>query len=1074
MTQILANLDMTARAVLFIFTLAAAITYSNGFSYVNGSGVSTCKLGGAKTDPDLFGFSLTAHTLVDGSKVLLVGAPKAKIGTNREGTVYSCKLGANLDCDCTQLNVGEPAGILSVVSNDPQTIPGTVFAYDTLADFETAKNGSLMGFSVTSNEEAGHAAACAPLHLVDSLAYGSCVGLTQDLNQTLFRAYLSFGTKGIFASGSSVKLRKDSSNTYRIIAGAPLSNRDTNKLSIGSVDQIKYTDTAFDFDSLQSGLEGNLNELKTGSISSYVGYTIDYGYFSEPSSTASQKDVIASAPRYNNHKGAVFGFTEATSSPESFGTLTPLLLAQGDNIGSYFGYSMLVVNFDSTDECDDLIVGSPLQSTLSPLSPDRGQITVFRGEASGGLCSLSPVGIYRGDANDRLGASITNLGDINRDGVPDIAVSGLNTPNIYVYLGTSSGRLVQSQLIDTSLYGFSGVYALYGGMDFNGDSYPDISFSDPAMETVRVIAGSPLVRITAEFEVFTDDGVFVAVNDTFGVTDPACESSVEGSGIKVNCFQVRPCFMLASVQPGQIQLFSIDYFIDLDSGRNATERVYFIEDGRQSRAQARTELEVGQRKCSDKNFTVYFASNFGDISPVEIKLDIHDVPSDLQSRLTNDSMFTTIVPVLDRSAELIYGQGYATRLLLLEHPCSDGVCNVDLGLSVSPSPLLSISEQTFRLDIMITNNEEDPSLQTYFNALFPNNIDVVQRQLNATHELSGASCTHTSHHQLCSLSPNPFMSTKNGAPLVITYLLKFSFEFQLDITSIAFQFNISSTKSMDANPANNQISPVIQLNATADLFFQVKSSYDRITLRENEDRSYADTSFLVTFRVGNRGPTWVPRESMKVIIFWPRCIRGYCNETTSSENSINLKLDSISYITQSFVCEPITEDLTNNTMGDRNFSSYTSYQLCNETAVCVPIVCTVQLLRVNSSTYITIAATLSLGADVQIPNSLLIQPSAYLVTPEQPVVTLGTSGTNISQRIYVFPQANLEQCIMIFPIISGVVAGIAFIIVIGLIIWLVNFTRQERYVVVNRRKKMETSRSGTPSMQGHGIETSQV
>ena len=1060
------------RVAFLLFSLAAAITYSHAFSYVNGSGVSTCKLGATKAD--LFGFSLTAHTLENGSKVLLVGAPKAKIGTNMEGTVYSCKLGDNLDCNCVQLNVGESRGILSISNSDPQDIPGSVFAYADLAEFEAAKNGSLMGFSVTSNDEAGHAAACAPLHLLDGLPFGSCVGLTQDLNQTLFRAYLSYGSNGIFASGSSVKLRKDSSSSYRIIAGAPLTNRDANKLSIGSVDQIIYTDTAFDFDTLQSGLEGNTNELRIGSVSSYVGYAIDYGYFSERSSLASQKDIVASAPRYNNHKGAIFAFSEAASTAEVFGTLTPTVIALGDSIGSYFGYSMLVVNFDPTDECDDLVVGSPLQSTLSPLAPDRGQITVFRGVVNGGgVCQLSRVDSYRGEAYDRLGASITNLGDINRDGIPDIAVSGLNTPNIYVYLGTQSGRLVLSQLIDTSMYGFSGVYALHGGADFNGDGYPDIAFSDPAIETVKVIAGSPLVRIGAEFEVFTEDGVLVAENDMFDVTEPTCESSVEGSGIKVICFKVRTCFTLTSVQPGQIAEFSIDYFIDLDLGRNASERVYFIEQGRQSRVEDRIELEVDQRKCSDKNFTAYFVSNFGDISPVEIVLDIHDVPPALQSRLTNDSMFTTIVPVLDRSAELIYQQGYAKRELLLEHPCSDGVCNVDLALRVIPIPVLNISEDIFKLDILVTNSEEDVSLQTYFTALFPSNIEVVQRQLNATNKLTGESCSQTSQHQICSLQPNPFMSTKDGGPLIITYTLKFTFDLPLDLTSIVFQFNISSPKSIDVNPANNEIIPRIKLNATADLFFQVRSNNDRITLRENEDGSYADTNIAVTFRIGNRGPTWVPRESMKVILFWPLCIRGYCNSNSSSEDSISLLLNSISYVTQSFLCEdPVA--LANDTMGDRNFSSFKSYQLCNETAICVPIVCTVQLLRANSNTYITISSTLSLGADVRIPNLLLIQPSAFLVTPQQPVVTLGTSETTISQRIYVFPQANLEQCIMIFPIISGVVAGIVVIIVIGLIIWLVQFTRQERYVVVNRRKKLETSRSVTPSITGHGIETSQV
>ncbi|KAI6649744.1 Integrin alpha [Oopsacas minuta] len=1062
--------------VLVLFFLASVLSYTDAFSFVNGSGVSICQLG--SKEGNLFGFSLAAHILPDDSKVLLVGAPKAMIGSSREGTVYSCKLEDNLVCTCAQLDVGKHNGTLSASASDPQIIPGESFVYNTVDDFNQAKNGSLMGFSVTSNDEAGHAAACAPLHLLDNLPFGSCVGLAQDLNETMFRAYLSYGDKGIFASGSSVKIRKETEDTFRIIAGAPLTNRDTAGFSIGSVDQIHYTNTSFDFGGRLSGLAGNVNELKIGSISSYVGYAVDYGYFSVPGDTAIEKDVIASAPRYNNHKGAIIAFSESTS-----GTLSPTVIASGDTIGSYYGYSMLVVNFDPSDGCDDLIVGSPLQTTFAPLSPDRGQITVYKGINNGGVCELFYVDSLKGEPYDRLGGSITDLGDINRDGVPDIAVGGLNTPNIYVYLGTPSAELVFAQYIDTSQYGFTGIYALHGGVDFNGDGYADIAFSDPTIEKVKVLAGSPLVRIEAVFEVFTEDGELVPVDGMFDVTNPTCESTIEGAGIQVLCFQVRACFNLTSVQQGQINVFSIDYFIDLDLGRNDTQRVYFIDQGKQSRVEDRIELQVNKRICSPRNFTAYFVSNFGDISPVSLTLDVHSSPPELQNIISNDTMFSTIIPTLDISPELLYQQGYAMRDLLLEHPCSDGVCNVDLALEFLPLTQLNISEDIFTISIKVTNNEDDVALQTYFTALFPENIEVVQRQVNDTNELSGDSCSQTSRHQICTLQPNPFMSTKGLDPVLITYRLKFTFDFQLDLTAVTFRFNISSPKSIDVNPANNEILPVINLNASSDLFFQVKSSNDRVTLQEMDDGSYAGVDFQVTFRVGNRGPSWLPSESMRVVIFWPLCIRGYCSVNFDPEDSIDILINSISYITQSFICEnPRRLNETLPPPPSDNSSTFNSFQLCNQTAICLPIVCTVQLLRANSNTYISIASSFTLGSEVRIPNSLLFEPTGYLKIPEIPKVTLGTLNTaDISQKIYIFPEATLEQCILIFPIIAGVVAGIAVIIVIGIIIWLIQFTKRERYIVVKRRTKETGSRPITPSTTGQlrpsdsaGIETSQV
>lgn len=1075
---------------LLAIIFASITTFCEGFSFITGSGVLMCQPPTSGTG-NLFGFSLASHILPDGDNVLIVGAPKEKIGMNREGTAYSCKPQGNLNCDCSQLNVGEPNGVLGTINTDPQVIGGGAFVYDDLAQFEEAKNGSLMGFSVTSNSEAGQAAACAPLQRVDGYPFGSCVGLTQNLSETLYRAYTSYGGEdAILAGGASVKLRKDSSNSYRIIAGAPLSNRKTNRLSVGSVDQIPYTNTNFSFGSKKIGLEGNEDILRVGSISSYVGYAVDYGYFTQPSTMASQQDILASAPRYNNHKGGVFAFTESSSPAESIGTLTPVLIASGDSIGSYFGYDILVVNFDPSDGCDDLIVGSPLYSTFSPLSPDRGRITVFKGEASGGVCTLSKAVTHEGESYEKLGSSITNLGDVNFDGIPDIGVAGMNSSKIYVFLGKRSGKITLSQHVETADYGFSGIYTLLGGVDFNLDKYPDIVFGDPTLERVEILAGSPLVRVDAELEFFTNDGQVLAPGDELAVTNPMCESTIEGAGIKVLCFKVRPCFNMSLVQPGQLRSFKIDYSIDLDRGQDGARRVYFIGAGKQSRLEGMIELMVDQRMCSAEMYTAYFESNFGDLSPVNLTLDIEEVPSDIQNTISNDAMFVTIVPALDRTNQILNQEGLTSRILSLSHPCSDGICNVDLKLGFQRLPTINISEEIFTMVVYVSNDENDVALQTFFTAIFPENIEVVQRQLNASNELSGANCTQTSRDQFCSLQPNPFMSTRVTGPVFITYTLKFRFEFPLNLNSLSFYFQIDSPKSSDSNPNNNQLSPRIELDSTTDIFFQIRSGTNRFTLREAEDGSYASTNIELTFRVGNYGPTWINPSTMRMDIFWPLCVHGFCDVNSQK----NILIESPTINAQAYTCmspknlSQIQADRNNDEISE-NDPSFEAFQLCNKTSICTRIVCIVQLLRADTNSFITLSSRMNLGPELDIPNSIVIQPSANLETPLVPSINLRKIGKfdslTISQNLFIFPQATLDQCIMIFPIVAGIMAGFAFIFIIGLIIWLIQFTGKERYVLVKRRKKKEGSRSNTPSTTGqfqlrqdgspsHGVESTNV
>ena len=81
---------------------------------------------------------------------------------------------------------------------------------------------------------------------------------------------------------------------------------------------------------------------------SYFGYAVSSGYF-----TDSKSDLfyIASAPR--GETVSIFD--------DAWGTLHFYFTLYGSQMGEYFGYSLLVEDFNK-DSFDDLVVGAPLYS----------------------------------------------------------------------------------------------------------------------------------------------------------------------------------------------------------------------------------------------------------------------------------------------------------------------------------------------------------------------------------------------------------------------------------------------------------------------------------------------------------------------------------------------------------------------------------------------------------------------------------------------------------------------------------------------------------------------------------------
>lgn len=144
-----------------------------------------------------------------------------------------------------------------------------------------------------------------------------------------------------------------------------------------------------------------------------------------PKRSAAVTTLVSGAPRYDgreNNTGAVFFLPfKHDDSDEYRMTLTPdrYRLVGDALLGSSFGYSLAVVDINQ-DGFDDLVVGAPNFFNATNDEENSGAVYVYFSKGKQSEFSEvfhSPVRILGPPGKDvQFGASIANLGDLNKDG----------------------------------------------------------------------------------------------------------------------------------------------------------------------------------------------------------------------------------------------------------------------------------------------------------------------------------------------------------------------------------------------------------------------------------------------------------------------------------------------------------------------------------------------------------------------------------------------------------------------------------------------------------------------------------
>ncbi|MEQ2314902.1 hypothetical protein AMECASPLE_016692, partial [Ameca splendens] len=219
---------------------------------------------------------------------------------------------------------------------------------------------------------------------------------------------------------------------------------------------------------------GNTLSTKTAGADyddSYLGYSVAVGDFNQDN----KEDYVTGVPRGNKALGYVNIFSGTN--------MVSMVNFTGSQMAAYFGHSVAASDVNS-DGLVDLLVGAPLfmDRGLDGKLREVGQVSVYLGR--GGFSFQTPQLLTGSEVYARYGSVIAAVGDLDRDGYNDVAISApYGGPNnnglVYIHNGLPSGiDPTPSQVLRgkwaSSYMPASFGYSMTGNIDIDQNGYPDL------------------------------------------------------------------------------------------------------------------------------------------------------------------------------------------------------------------------------------------------------------------------------------------------------------------------------------------------------------------------------------------------------------------------------------------------------------------------------------------------------------------------------------------------------------------------------------------------------------------------
>ncbi|XP_041478553.1 integrin alpha-6-like isoform X2 [Lytechinus variegatus] len=655
-----------------------------------------------------FGFSVAEHILTDtqpaqpfAESLLIVGAPvyQTNISATKPGGVFKCPFTSSYsDCEVLELDTEGNTDV-------------------------DIKDNQWLGVSVVSQGPGRPVAACAHRHIyrppsVDEYrGLGKCYFMKANLEKDIFvkNGYQPCISQtrpnnydGILykycQAGTDLDVTRhfstDANSASEYIMGVPGSDNWLGGIALANVpDSIRSINliTPLDYANNRVG------------FNSYLGFSVA----SAKLMSGNAQTYIAGAPR-SESMGAVL-----TLKSESGQSPSPIYRIDAEKPSSSFGYDVAAADLNG-DGYDDLIIGAPQYFYRDPSNIYGGKggcVYIYLNKAHDGTFdNVEPIKLY-GPIDSLFGQVIANIGDINLDGFEDIAIGAPYENNgqgaVYIYLGHSQDGIRQpaAQKITPSdlPMGVNGYpypnasfgYSISGGVDLDGNGFPEITIGAYEVQQIAVLRGRPVINIEASL--------------TLSMTeiDPNSTNCVYSNRDSI-CFQVELCMSYYCLAPEFNDPITINFDIEAEGLRRSkvlNSRVVFEDSGIHSLTKQTLVITNDDEACTP-NYNVVLKPGYTDIfRPIPINLTYYIPEEEANMPQPGEPLPSmTPFPILQEN----------TQTVLIEEvhfskECAkdDGKCITDLDVSASidvtgTPPVLRVGQQLeISMSVNIANREED-------------------------------------------------------------------------------------------------------------------------------------------------------------------------------------------------------------------------------------------------------------------------------------------------------------------------------------------------------------------------------